>query len=205
MTVRLVSSIDQGSGAETAVSRAPQTTVSVVDHPSDTTVTHVSCMNQDSVSAADCNSVFGAGFSGKQVLELWPILFGDVVSPKRPTVAPIRTTVARLRNHDNVVEQTFQLQESLVKRTTTVFSCTRPEAHSTCNPVEPAESDGLNETFGDPGTRGHHNYPRRRQQRRSPEAVTEHGDSQQDVAPRRGAMSCRRRGRVGFSNGLDTW
>ena len=75
MTVRLVSSVDQGSAAETPVSRAPQIIASVVDHPSDATVTRVSLVDQDSVSAADCNSVSGAVFSGKQVLELWPNLF----------------------------------------------------------------------------------------------------------------------------------
>ena len=78
MRVLLVNTADQGTKAETPVSRVPQTIVSGIDHRSDTTVTHVSCVDQDSVSAAGCNSVFRAGFSGKQVLELWPLLIGYV-------------------------------------------------------------------------------------------------------------------------------
>ena len=78
MTVRLVNPIDQGIPAETPVSRVPQTFVSGIDHQSDATQTPVSRVDQDSVSAADCISVSQAGFSGKQVLELWPILFGSV-------------------------------------------------------------------------------------------------------------------------------
>ena len=76
MTVRLVNLIDQGITSETPVSRVPQSTVSVIDHQSDTTETPVSCVDQVSVSAADCISVFPDGFSGEQVLESWPILFG---------------------------------------------------------------------------------------------------------------------------------
>ena len=49
-----------------------------VSHQSDTTETPVSCVVWDAVSAAECIFVFQAGFSGKQVLEFWPILFGAV-------------------------------------------------------------------------------------------------------------------------------
>ena len=38
----------------------------------------VSCVDQDSLLATGCNSVFRADFSGKRVLELWQIIFGSV-------------------------------------------------------------------------------------------------------------------------------
>ena len=80
---RQSNSIDQGSTEEAPISRVPQTIVSVTDLQSDTTVTHVSCVGQDS------NSVFWAGYSGEQEM---------LMSPKRSTVAPVPTTVPRFRN-----------------------------------------------------------------------------------------------------------
>ena len=158
MTVRLVNPIDQGT-AETPVSRAPQTIVSVVGHQSDTTETPV----QDSVSAVDCISVFHASFSGTQVLELWPILFGvvnvseafgccassdDGGTPSKPSQMSLDKRSSSCRNHSSEV-------------VTAVFSRMCPEAPSTSDSVDLAKPDGPNGAVGDPGRRGHQNYPHR--------------------------------------------
>ena len=52
--------------------------VSSLEHQSDAPETSVSCVYWDSKLATVCNSLSRAGFSGKRVLELWPILFGSV-------------------------------------------------------------------------------------------------------------------------------
>ena len=136
MTVRLVNSVDQGSTAETPVSRLPQTIVSVIDHQSDTTVTHVSCVDLcHRLIATPCSWLH---FLGKQVLEPWPILFRDV----------------------DVSEAFTCCASSDVA--TTVFSCICPEASSTYDPVEPAKSDSHNEALGDLGRRGHQDSLSRR-------------------------------------------
>ena len=75
------------------VSRVPQTIVSVIDHRSDTTVTHVSCVDQEYVSTADSNSVFRAGLLVRKCLSYM------LMSPRRSTLAPVPTTVGRLRRH----------------------------------------------------------------------------------------------------------
>ena len=143
MTVRLVSSIDQGIAAETPVYRAPPTVVSVIDNPSDATATPVSCMDQDSVLATDCNSVSGAGFSGEQVLELWP--------SERPTVA--LPTAARLRNHHKRRLTNVPAHAGI---TCQQFQQPYPRT-PVMKPIPAAilssqqKSDGLNETCGDPG------------------------------------------------------
>ena len=77
MTTRLVNPIDQGITAETRVSR----------------------VDQDSVSAADCISVFAAGFFlVNNCLSHGQVSTELLMSPKR-SVAPVPTTVARHRNH----------------------------------------------------------------------------------------------------------
>ena len=63
---------------EPPMSRAPRTCVSTLDQQSDATEVSVSCVDRDSASSAIRNSVYGASFSGKRVLELWPILFAAV-------------------------------------------------------------------------------------------------------------------------------
>ena len=104
----------------------------------------------------------GASFSGKQVLETWPINShpGLLMSPKRSTVAP-PTTVACHRNHHNRRSniRSSSCRNHSSKASTTVFSCTCFETCSSCEPLKPAKFVGLNETGGDPGRRGHQNYP----------------------------------------------
>ena len=160
MTVRLVNPIDRCTLAESPVLRLPPTTVSVIDHQCDGTETLVSCVDQGSVSTAECISVSQASFSGKQVLELWSIFFGSVDvseafgscsgsgTPSPSTQASLDKRSSSCRNHSS-------------EGATAVFSCMCPEPVFTSDPAEPATSDGLNETDGDPGRRGHWNYPRR--------------------------------------------
>ena len=99
---------------------------------------------------------------------------GDSGTPSQLSQASFDTRSSSCRNHSSKVS-------------TTVLSCTCPEAFSTYDPQQnrmvsqqkrPSElkhADGREE---------------------EPEAVTQHEHSHQDVASRRGAMSCRRRGRV---------
>ena len=77
-TASLVNSADQCGTAESPVSLVLQTCVSLLEHQSDAPETPVSCVDQDSVSLAVCNSVSRADFLGKRVIELWPNLFGSV-------------------------------------------------------------------------------------------------------------------------------
>ena len=158
----------------------------------------VSCVDQDSVPAADCNFVSEAGFSGKQVLELWPILSGDV----GPTVAP-STTVARRRNHHKrrVSNVPALAGNHSSKVSTTVFSCTCLETNSSHHPVlsqqNPMVSTRLVEILAEEATRTIHTDGREEQS----EAVTEHEDSHglHVEAP------CRVDGEVGSSELLDIW
>ena len=142
-------------------SREPQTIVSVVGHQSDTTETPVSCVDQDSVSAADGISVFQGFFSlvregvcyGQFSSELLMTPKRSVVddsgTPSQPSQASPDQRPSSRKNHQSEVA-------------TAVFSRICPEASSTSDPVELAEPDGPNEAVGDPGRRGHPNYPRRR-------------------------------------------
>ena len=164
MAVRLVNPTDQGITVETPVSRVPQTTVPVIGHQCDTTEKPLLVWIPDSVSAADCISVFQACFSGERVLELWPTLFGSVdvseasgccassdgsVTPSQPSQASLDKRSSSCRNHSSEVP-------------TAVFSRLCPEASSTSDPVELAEPDSSpTKPFGNLGRRDCDNYPRR--------------------------------------------
>ena len=78
MTVRLVNPINQALQQKRQSLVCHRPLCQFIGHHSDATETPDSCVDQNSVSAADCISVFQAASSDKQVLELWPILFGAV-------------------------------------------------------------------------------------------------------------------------------
>ena len=124
-----MSSIDQCGASETPLFRAPQTSCVSYRFPSDSKVTHVSCVNQDSLPAADRNSVFGGGFSGKQLLEPWAIPFGDVDVSEAPNCCASSDSDTPSQPSRSVGSQTFQcLWASQVNKFQfTVFSCIRLE------------------------------------------------------------------------------
>ena len=134
-TTRLVRSIDLGSAAETPVPSCA--------------INHCVSYRSSMWIATLCLRLIATRFSGrfflgggesKQLLELWPILFENV------DVSEASNCCASSGWY-----QKFQQP----------YSCALfPEAYSTHNPVEPAKSDGLNETVGDLGRKGHQNYPR---------------------------------------------
>ena len=123
----------------------PQTILFVVDHQSDFTEAPVSCVGQDVVSAADCNSVLQARFSGTQVLELRPFLFGSVdVSEALEFIAPVPTTVERQR-YQHKRRLTNGPVRAAITRSKVQQPYSRacvPETASASDPVGSAEPDG---------------------------------------------------------------
>ena len=193
MPVRLVTSIDQVNAAEARVSRAPPTTVSDIDHPCGATATCVSCVGQDSVSAADCNSVSEASFLGKQALASWPILLGTVDVSEAFNCCASDDSACFRNHHQRLPTYVPAPAGASVKSSTTVFSCTCFEACSSYNP---------DESGGDPGRRGHQNCPRRRQKRsprrsQNTETVIRSWHLVRAPSPVGGE--------VGFCEVLDTW
>ena len=159
---------------QTLVCHKPLCQLSVINQ-SDTTETLGSCVDQDFVSAADCISVFQARLSGEKVLEL-------LMSPKGSVVAPVPTTVARRRNHHK-------------RRLTVPAGITRPKLQQPCSrpcvpkplpPQNPLVSTTPVEILAEGAIRTIHADGGEEES----ETVTEHEDSDQDVAPRPGAVSC---------------
>ena len=76
----------------------------------------------------------------------------DLVSPKRLVLAPVPTTVARHRNHHkaSLSKRCSSCRNYSSEVATAVFSCMCPEASSTSDSLEPAESDGPNEAWRNP-------------------------------------------------------
>ena len=181
---------------ETPVCRVPQNIVSVVDHQSDATATRVSCVDQDSVSAADCNSVSGERVSGKQVLESCMANSPQICSClRRVQLLRPPTTVACLRNHHKrratlvpahagITRPKFQQPYS---RLPVLEAIPATILSNQQNPLVPVR---LVEILAKEGMKTIHAYGKEEEFG----AVTERGDSLLVVASRPGAMSCRRRG-----------
>ena len=87
-----------------------------------------------------------------------------LMSPKRPTVELVPTTLARLRNH-----HTRRFTNVPVPAGIALVKSFNNRIHqSTNDPVEPTTSDGLNETVGDPGRRRPSEQSTQMEERRSP-------------------------------------
>ena len=141
--------LDQRGTAESPVSLVPQISVPFLEHQTDATEI-VSCVDQDSVLATVCNSVSRAGFSGKRVLESWPILFGsvDVSEPfgcctdsgdfgtiRQPSQASNAKRCNSCGNHSPEVAAAALL-------------CMCPETSASSDAVERAEPDNPSEAVG---------------------------------------------------------
>ena len=192
MTVRPVNSVDHGSTAGTPVFRAPQTILSHIDRQSETTETLLPVWIRTLCQRLMATPCSGLGF----LLSLSTANSFRLMSPKRPTVAPVPTTAARRRNHHkrrltNVpvsagitrpkLQQPYSRALVLKPFPPTILSSQQNPMVSTElleilaeEAIRTIRGDGRVEEF---------------------EAVTKHEDSHQDVA-RRGAMSCRRRDRL---------
>ena len=179
----------------TSPSREPQTIVSVVGHQSDTTETPVSCVDQDSVSAADCISVFQAFFSLVRKCVCYGQFSSELLmSPKRLAVSPVPTTVERHRNHHkrrltNVAVPARITSPKLQQPYSRAFvrkplpPLLQSRLQNLTVPRKPLEilaGETIRTVQADGGEE-------------ESETVTEHEDRHQDVASRRGTMSCRRR------------
>ena len=166
MPARPVSSTGQGTAAQTPVSRAPPSTVSVIDPPSDAT----------------------ASFSGGQFSS------GMLMSPKRRFGAS-STTVACFRNHHQRLSAYVPAPAGITRHKFQQPYYRAPvlkpiPAKILSSQQNPLVSTKPAEILAEEAIRTVHAEGREEES----EAVTEHGKSRQVVAPRPGDMSCRRRG-----------
>ena len=137
------------------------------------------------MSAADCNSVSRASFSGKQMLELWQIFCGSGnVSEAFGCLLQLRQWHA-IAPITSAFQHTFQLPQKSSKASTTVFSCTCFETYASYDPVEPAKSVGPVKILAEEAIRTIHANGRE----------DESKETHQVVAPRPGPKSRRLRGR----------
>ena len=144
------------------MSRAPRTCVSILDQQSDATEASVSCVDRDSASSAIWNSVYGTSFSGKRVLELWPILFAAVhdFGAFSCGTDPGNSGTSEQPSHATLINRSNSCGSQMPKIRTAALSCMCPEPTASSDPVEQTPYS-CSEAVGNSGSRSHQNDPRR--------------------------------------------